>query len=518
MKRLCSLFTLSILLIQARAADLALNGAFADHMVLQRQMPVRIWGTARNGEKVTVQFAGQTKDAVADGVGRWEVRLEPMEASTEGRDLVVTGTEGYLPTRIQDVLVGEVWMCGGQSNMEWPIRRSTEKEKILAGADQPLLRMGRMDHHREEAPVTSQPVAWSVSSPKMAESYSALPFLFGSALQKKLGVPVGILNTSYGGTRIEAWLSAETLKEGPWAQDKDTVMSLAKEQYAKKKAELQPAYDRYLGEKSKALAEGKPEPKPVDGWPGDFRGPTVLWNGEIAPIAGFTVRGFAWYQGESNAQNGAGSRYLQLLQALARSYRQAWSQPDLPMLILQLCTYKKPFGYSEIREAQARFVEEDSRAALVVTIDQGAPDGDVHPPDKREVATRLLRAALGLAYKEKGVFQSPTFRGAKPENNRMLVEFHNTGGGLTSHEGEPLHLELAGEDRRFFPATGKIEGERLIVTSTEVPRPVAVRYAFRNFPQPPPNLFGSSGLPVSPFRSDNWPVQESAAPPEPPRG
>jgi len=155
---------------------------------------------------------------------------------------------------------------------------------------------------------------------------------------------------------------------------------------------------------------------------------------------------------------------------------------------------------------------------LVVTLDQGAPDGDVHPPDKRVVATRLLRSALGLAYGEKEIFQSPTFRGAKAENERMLVEFRNTGGGLKSLEGEPLHLELAGEDRRFFAARGKIEGDRLIVTSPEVPRPVAVRYAFRNFPHPPPNLFGSSGLPVSPFRSDNWPVQESAPPPEPPRG
>jgi sialate O-acetylesterase len=494
----------SLAVASVQAADLALNGVFADHMVLQRQKPVKVWGTASNGEKVTVEFAGQVKQGVADGEGRWKVRLDPLEASAIGRDLLVTGSEGYLPVRIQDVLVGEVWMCGGQSNMEWPIRRSTGKDEILASADQPLLRMGRMDHHREEAPVFSQPVAWSVSSPKMAESYSALPFLFGSALQKKLGIPVGILNTSYGGTRIEAWLSAETLESGPWPQDKNTVMSLAKEQYEKKKAELQPSYDRYLEEKKKAQAEGKPEPKPVEGWPGDFRGPTVLWNGEVAPIAGFSIRGFAWYQGESNAQNGAGPRYLQLLQALAKSYRQAWRHPDLPIVILQLCTYKKPFGYGEIREAQARFVEQDPRSALVVTIDQGAADGDVHPPEKRVVAERFLQAALGLAYGEKEIFQSPTHRMAKVRDGQMVVEFRNTGGSLEARGGDPLHLELAGEDRKFFPATGALEGDRLVVTSPQVPRPVAVRYAFQNFPNPSPNLFGKTGLPVSPFRSDDW--------------
>ena len=460
-------------------ADVQLNGVFSDHGILQRERPVPVWGTAAPGEAVTVAFAGQTVKTVADAKGRWSVDLAPLTASAEGRDLTVTGDRTAAPVVVHDVLVGEVWLCSGQSNMEWLLSRSTGGEEIIAAANNPLLRLGRIGHNAQKAPLATVPVTWTPVTPASAKWASAVPYLMGAALQRELGVPVGILNNAYGGTRIEGWLSAEVLRSGPWPQDDKVDVAAA-----------MAGYDAHLAE------------KPVDKWPGNYCGPTMTWNGAVAPIAGFAIRGLAWYQGENNGSPGSGPRYQQLLMALAASYRAAWKQPDLPLVVVQLCTYKKPGGYAEIREAQAAFVAQDAHAALVVTIDQSAADGDVHYPEKREVGARAARAALGLAYGRPAEHQGPRFAKATFADGKATVSFTHLGGGLVAKDGDLRHVEVAGADGKFQPATAVIRGETLVASSPAVPAPTAVRYAYAQFPWPAANLFSTSGLPAEPFRSD----------------
>lgn len=460
-------------------ADVQLNGVFSDHGVLQRDRTVPVWGSATPGESVTVTFAGQTLKTVADAQGRWSVALAAMPASAEGRQLTVTGDKTAAPVVVRDLLVGEVWLCSGQSNMEWLLSRTVDGEAAIAAANNPLLRLGRIGHNAQKEPLATVPVTWSAVTPAVAKWASAVPYLMGAALQKELGVPVGILNNAYGGTRIENWLPAEVLKAGPWPQDD--------------KVDVPAAMARH---------DARLKEKPLDKWPGSFCGPTVNWNGHMAPIAGFAIRGLAWYQGENNGAVGAGPRYQQLLTAFAAHYRAAWKQPDLPLVIMQLCTYQKPGGYAELREAQAGFVAQDPHAALVVTLDQGAQDGDVHYPEKREVAARAARAALGLAHGRPGEYQGPRFAKATFANGKATVSFTMTAGSLVAKDGDVRHVEVAGADGRFQPATAVIQGETLVASSPAVPQPTAVRYAYSQFPWPPPNLFGGVGLPVEPFRSD----------------
>jgi sialate O-acetylesterase len=509
--RKLSLLALILIFVMGLAAPLTaevkLNGVFGSGMVLQQKMSVPVWGTAAAGEKVTVEFAGQKKSATAGADGRWKVVLEPLTASSENRDFTVRGDGTAAPVVLNNVLVGEVWLCGGQSNMEWGVARSTDSEAIIAAGENPLLRMGRINHsdlpHGSPTPLDSFPVNWTAASPKTVKLYSAVPYLFGSGLQKALGVPVGIINNSYGGTRIESWLSAEVLKSGPWAQDKFADPVQARAEYDARKAKLQPQYDRYLEEKAKAAAEKRPEPPAVDGWPGNYRGPVVLWNGLLAPIRGFAMRGLVWNQGENNGSDD-GDRYLQLLKALAKSYRSDWGQSDFPVIVMQLCTYKKPGGYAYIREAQMKFVQEDKNAALVVSLDQSAPDGDVHFPEKREVSARTVRAAMGLAYGSKDEFSGPIFDSVKFDGSRAIVSFTHLGGGLVAKDGALRHFEIAGADKKFVPAEAKIEGDTVVVSSPAVAQPAAVRYGFTQLPWPPVNLFSKAGLPASQFRSDSW--------------
>jgi sialate O-acetylesterase len=484
-------------------AEVKLNGIFSDNLVLQRELPAPVWGSAAPGETVTLAFAGQKKSAVADAAGKWRVVLDPLTASAENRVITVTGDKTSAPVVVKNVLVGEVWHCGGQSNMEWGIARSTDKESIIAASANPLLRMGRMDHHSELSPLATQPVKWNEASPATVKWYSAVPYLFGAGLQKELGVPVGIINSAYGGTRIECWLDADTLKNGPWPQDDFVNVAAAKADYDAKVAKHQPAMDAYLAEKAKARAEKRPDPAPVEGWPGEFRGPTVLWNGEIAPIAGYAMRGMVWNQGENNSQPGTGPRYLQLLTALARSYRAAWGQGDFPLIVMQLCTYKKPGGYAEYREAQLKFTQADRNSALIVTLDQSAPDGDVHYPDKREVSDRTVRAALGLVYQRPGEYSGPIFDAVKFNGREAVVSFKHLGGGLVAKDGQLRHFELAGADKKFVPADARIAGDTVVVSAASVAAPAFVRYAFSQFPWPPANLFNKVGLPASSFRSDD---------------
>ena len=494
------------LLLSAAAlrADVKLPGLFADHMVFQRQMPVVVWGWAAPGEKVAVEFAGNHAEAVTDASGSWRVELPPLEASAEGRALTVKGSNALT---VNDVLVGEVWLCSGQSNMEWALGRS-EGGTNACTTTNPLLRLCTIPHNGQPVPATDVAAKWVLSGDPSMKAFSAIGWWFGDKLQKELKVPVAILNDSYGGTTIQSWMPAGALRSGPWPQDiRWNNPEIAKAEYEKKKAALQPAYDKYLADKAVAAQNHQPSPEPPKGWPGDYRGPSVLWNGMIHPLLPFRFRGVCWYQGENNAYVGIANTYGLMLPVLIAEWRSAFGQPELPFFVFQLARNRKPqtdpneaSGIAPVQEAQLQTVAKTPHTALIVTEDLG--EQDVHYKRKEPAASRAVALALSKVYGRGGEEECPVFGSFEIKDGTCLVRIDH-GSGLTSGTEAPKGFALAGEDRNFVFADAVIEGNMVKVSSPKVPKPVAVRYAWGDMPDA--NLANGKGLPLSPFRTDDWP-------------
>lgn len=482
-------------------ADVRPNPLFSENAVLQQGADVPVWGTAREGEKVTVEFQGQTATAVAKD-GRWLVTLKDLKPGGPF-SMKITGDNAI---EFRNILVGEVWLCSGQSNMEWALSKSDGADAAIASSSNPMLRMCRIPHNVQMTPQTEVPAKWEESKPETAKSFSAIPYWFGSKLQKELGVPVGIINNSFGGTTIQSWMPEETLKKGPWPQDKWTVLALAKADYDKRVEEARPAKEKYEADKAAAIAQHLPPPPQPAGIPSEFKGVTTLWNGELAPLTPYRIRGVAWYQGESNAYVKVADTYKDLLPALIKDWRAAFGQPDLPFLIFQIARNRKPqtdaneqSGIAELQEAQAKIARATPHAALVVTTDMGGPD--VHYTGKEPVAERASKAALTLAYGRKIQAASPEFLKADFDDGKATIHFVNAESGLESRGGDPKGFVLAGKDGKFVFADAKIDGSTIIVTSPDVKDPAAVRYGWADLPDI--NLFSKDGLPVAPFRSDS---------------
>lgn len=488
-------------------AAVRLSGVFGDHMVLQRDLPITIWGWADPAESVTISFAGQTVSTTADASGCWSVQLAALSACAVPRELLVSGLHSSL--KVSDVLVGEVWLCSGQSNMEWALARSDGGSNAIASSAHPLLRMGRVPHNVQLTPQRDVPVKWEVSAPVAAQNFSAIPYWFGLHLQAELGVPVGILNSAFGGTPIQSWMSAETLQSGPWPQDAWNNLKLARAAYNQKVQAALALKKKYDAEKAAALAQKLPAPPAPAGLPSEFKGATTLWNGEVVPLLPFRLRGVAWYQGENNAYVQVAHSYGDLLSAMIRDWRQGFSDPNLPFLIFQIARNRKPqthpnepSGIAELQAAQARVALATPHAGLIVTTDQGGPD--VHYHGKEPVARRAVNAALALVYGRSLPWASPTVSALSFTNGQACVTFTNTAGGLVAHDGPLSGFVLAGADRKFVFAQAKIAGDTVLVSSPQVPNPVAVRYGWADLPNV--NLFNQVDLPASTFRSDDWPL------------
>jgi sialate O-acetylesterase len=502
---LSSLFFALILSVQA---EVKLPAIFADHMVLQRQMPVVVWGWAVPGEQVAVEFAGQKTTTTADASGSWKAELPPMEASAEGRTLTAAGSNSV---SINDVLVGEVWLCSGQSNMEWSLEHSQGGTNACATTNA-LLRLCTIPHNSQPEPALDVNAKWVVSGDPSLKSFSAIGWWFGDKLQRELKVPVAILNDSYGGTPIQAWMSLDTLRSGPWPQNhpwNNPVM--ARELYDKKKAALQPAWDKYQADKAAAAQNHQPSPEPPKGWPGEYRGPGVLWNGMIHPILPLRFRGVCWYQGENNAYVGLGNTYGLMLRAMIAEWRKGFGQSDLPFLVFQLARNRKPqtdpnevSGIPVVQEAQLQAVAKTPRTDLIVTEDLG--EENVHYLRKEPAASRAAALALAKVYGRGGEEECPVFGSISIKDGTCTIKVEH-GQGLSSGGALPKGFTVAGEDRRFVFADAVIEGETVKVSSAQVPKPVVVRYAWADMPEV--NLFNAKGLPLSPFRTDDWPLPES---------
>jgi sialate O-acetylesterase len=427
--------------VSVAGAEVKLPGVFGDHMVLQRDVAVPVWGWAEPGGEVTVTLAGQSQTAAADKDGKWSLRLNRMPAGGP----YTLKVRGSSTLELGDVLVGEVWLCSGQSNMAMAVSGCNQYAEEQAAADLPKIRHFTVPRRNAQAPETTCGGAWTVCSPQTVGKFSGTAYFFGRTLHKELNVPVGLINSSVGGTPIEAWTG------------------------------------------------------PKDSGP--------LYNGMIAPLAPYAIRGAIWYQGERNAKVGQPEAYAAQLPALIGGWRGVWGQGDFPFLYVQLPNYTQPqqqpvenAGWVQIREAMLKTLAVPN-TGMAVTVDLGEA-GNIHPKNKQDVGKRLALWALAKTYGRDLVYCGPLYRSMRNEGDKIIVRFDQAGGGLVAKGDQLKGFAIAGADKEFRWADAAIEGDTVVVRSPQVKDPAAVRYAWAS--NPDGNLYNKAGLPASPFRTDDW--------------
>jgi sialate O-acetylesterase len=483
---------------------------FADHAVLQSGKPVPVWGAAGPSDAVTVTFRGQTVRTVAGADGGWVATLAPLAATSEPADLVVAGQD---TVTVHDVVVGEVWLCSGQSNMEFTVNnggstyRVENAEAEVAAANDPLVRQLRIEKAVATGPARSARTSgWVPASPKTVGEFTAVGYFFARDIHRALGVPVGIVLSSWGGTPIESWMSDAARASTSVAGTLEARWRRALSEWPPERVARYPQ-DMEAWQKAEKEAEAAnvknplhwPQPPATDSSPAR---PGGLFNAMIAPLQPGALRGILWYQGEANVWNAG--EYAEFLATMIHSWRAGFGQGELPFYIVQLANFGNPDervdrGWARLRDAQAQALGVPA-TGMAVTIDIGDAR-NIHPRNKQEVGRRLALIAKAQVYGIQGAFAGPTFAGAKREGNAMRVRFTNAGARLVAL-GDVASLELAGADGVFHPASSEIDGDTLLVSSWEANEPVAVRYAWSNAPEA--NLYNDAGLPAVPFRSDSW--------------
>ncbi len=484
-------------------ALLSLHGAvklpalLSDRMVLQRDVPLRFWGTAEPGERVTVRFRAAERLATADAGGRWELFLPPQQAGGPD-DVKVSGTNELT---LRDVLVGEVWLASGQSNMEWRLNLSQGGKDEIASANHPKIRLFKVPHRIAETPMTDVQAEWRECSPESTPDFSAIAYFFGRGLHQHLNVPIGLIQAARGGTPAEAWTGREELLAAPELQ-----FYLTK--WARLFAEYPEAVKRHEAEMRLWEQAGKVEaqrPRAPLG-PGSAHVPSGLFNGMIAPLTPYAIRGAIWYQGETNASRAEARLYRSLFPAMIEGWRDRWGIGRFPFLFVQLANYEgvgtgPGTEWPELRDSQLFTLNRVPNTGMAVTIDVGAAR-DIHPKDKKTVGHRLALAARSVAYGESVESSGPLFLRAITEDSSIRIWFTGAA-GLRTRANQPLRgFTVAGSDKVFDLAEARIEGNTVVVSHKAVARPVAVRYAWAD--NPDANLESATGLPASPFRSDNW--------------
>ena len=497
------------------AADLKLPALFSDHMVLQRDKAVAVWGWADADEEITVEFAGQKKTAKADGTGKWSLRLDPLTASAESRKLTATGKDGR-KAEVSDVLVGDVWLGSGQSNMAMTVNRSKDFEKEQPAATFPLIRHFKEESAGNAKAQTQAKGTWLACTPENVGGFSATLYFFGREIQREVGVPVGLINTSVGGTPIESWVAPEAQEARPALKAALDAQDAAspKIDLEKAKADYAAELKKFKAAKAKAAAEGKKAPRPPRNVAlaaerkGTYGG---LFNGKVAPLVPFTLKGMLWYQGEANSSDVRAPLYAEQLSTLVTDWRARWGE-ELPFAWAQLPNFSRPGeGWPLMREAMLKTLVLP-KTGMAVTIDIGEAK-DIHPKNKQEVGRRLALWALGTVYGKKVAATSgPLPVGHEVKGAEIIVTLSHAE-GLKTRDGGPVKaFQLAGADKQWKPAVAKIDGTKIIVSSPEVAAPVALRYAWLDLPET--NLVNAADLPASPFRTDDWaplPVPAPAA-------
>ncbi len=461
-------FVVSVICIFAHfsfaTADVRLPNVLGDHMVLQQGKPINVWGWADKGESVKVTLGEATASVQAGDDGKWSVALSKQEANAEPQTLTVKGNNEIV---LKDILVGEVWICSGQSNMEWRMTQTMHGKEEIAKAKYPNIRLFNVPKHiNKPQPQDDAPGQWQACTPESVPGFSAVGYHFGQALHAKLDVPIGLIGSNWGGTRIEPWTPKVGLEQ---------VDSL----------------------KANAANGG-------------------IYNGMIHPLAPYTMRGIIWYQGESNCLNGDTTIYTDRTQALVSGWRTVFKQDDLPFYFVQIA----PFPYSErfknrnkdltveslprFWEAQAACLKCVSNCGMVVVTDITGNVNDIHPRNKLDVGQRLARWALAKSYERSDVvFSGPMYKSMAVNDDKVTLSFDHVGSGLRSLDGKELsQFQVAGKDKKFVTAKAWIEGDTVVVQSDGLKEPVAVRFAWHEVAVG--NLGNKDGLPASPFRTDDW--------------
>jgi sialate O-acetylesterase len=489
-----SLALAGLLQLPARA-ELQLPALFSDNAVLQQGIAVPVWGWADDNEQVTVKFRGQKVTTTAR-LGKWSVTLKQLKAG--GPDTLTVATKSQT-LQFTNVLVGEVWVCSGQSNMEWPLNRSFQPEADIAAATNAQIRLFLVPKNKSDAPTTRINSSWAVCSPEIVKARTAVGYYFGRDLQKARNVPIGLIETYWGGSSAEAWTSREALEMRP--RFRTEIL----DHYTEAMKKHREATIAYEIEKAEAAKTGQKFDKQGPGQPWK---PSELYQGMIAPLLPYAIKGAIWYQGESNA--GRAEQYRILFADMIRNWRRDWNQGDFPFLAVQLAPWKAvkdqpaESDWAELREAQWLATKTLPNVGMAVITDVGDPK-DIHPTKKQPVGERLALAARAIAYGEKIECSGPIYRSmSRLGGGKIQVDFDHAGKGLEARGGELQGFAVCGEDRKFVWAKAEIVGNKVVVSSADVPNPIAVRYGWADCPVV--NLWNKDGLPASPFRTDDFPM------------
>jgi sialate O-acetylesterase len=487
----------------ALRAEVKLPAVFGDHMVLQRDTAAPVWGWAEPGEQVIVSIAGQKQSAKAGSDGKWMVKLAKLSAGGP-HTLTIQGKNTIV---IQDVLVGEVWLGSGQSNMAMTVNRAKDFEREQAAAKHPQI---RMFIERSTTNAKAQEVGsgqWTICTPESVGTFSATLYFFGRELHQSLDVPVGLVNSSVGGTPIEAWISADVQKAS--AQLKPFFEAIKKDNAAPDDARGKAKFERDLAQWKEAAQKAKAEKKPIPRKPrdpaeirarkGDVGG---LFNGKIAPLVPYGIRGAIWYQGEANSMPPKAPFYQHQLSLLVQDWRARWGY-EFPFAWVQLPNFTgSGRDWPTVREGMFKALKVKN-TGMAITIDIGDP-GDIHPKNKQDVGKRLAMWARGTVYGQKVAISGPLPAGHQVRGGAIVLSFTHTDGGLVARGGELKGFVIAGADKQWKPAHARIDGDKVVVSNPEIKKPVAVRYAWEN--NPVCNLYNGAGLPAAPLRTDEFPL------------
>jgi len=505
-------FCLLLCVVSEVRADVRLPHIFGDHMVLQRGQEIPVWGWADAGEKVTVQLDDDSVSTVADDQGKWMVKL-PAQVVGDPVDLTVTGKNSLT---LKDVLIGEVWLCSGQSNMEWPVSRSNDYENERAAARYPQIRHIKIPRRPSGFPQNDVTAQWTVCSPETVGGYTAAGYFFGRKLHRELNVPIGLINSSWGGTRIEPWTPPVGFEKVPALESIFKQVELTNPANAAYKSALG-AYIQSLEDwtvKAKAAQQAETPLTPPPAYPSSIKpltshgSPTTLYNGMIHPLIPYAIRGAIWYQGESNHREGM--LYFEKMKALISGWRDVWNQGEFPFLYVQIAPYQygneSPSILPVFWEAQNKSLEIPGTGQAVIH-DIGNLK-DIHPQNKQDVGKRLALIALAKTYGQKDLVHSgPVFKSLKKEGAKLRVIFDHVGSGLVSSDGKPLNwFEIIGKETDFVPAEAVIEGDSVVLSSPKVKEAVAMRFGWHKLAEP--NLANKEGLPATPFRAGDVPERD----------
>jgi sialate O-acetylesterase len=509
----------SLLAVGIASAEVRLAQIFSNDMMLQRDVPVRVWGWADTGEVVSVTFAGASKETKADATGNWAVALPALKEG-KGLEMLVKGKNQVV---LKNLIMGDIWVCSGQSNMEMLLGGCLGAAEDIRGADLPDIRQIKFKRVSAGEPQTDAllETPWQVCSPRTAAGFTAAGFYFAREIQQQTGVPIGLIYTNWGGTRIEPWTPIEGLEIVP---ELSTALEAKKKLLVARRAQMATYLDQLDGwikvSRANLKSDAALSPAPVlpttpdGGWSG-------LYNAMIHPIVKFPIKGALWYQGEANGTQG--ETYHVKMRALIGGWRKQWGQGDFPFYFVQLANFQAPVedpaggnGWAKHREAQRKSLAiPNTGMAVIIDTVPLAQAPDIHPKNKFDVGTRLARWALARDYGKQIVPSGPLFKAAKVEGSKIRLAFEHTGAGLMVGKkdgrnpssddpgGKLKQFAIAGADKKWVWADAVIDKDSVVVSSPEVKEPVAVRYAFQMNPDGA-NLYNKDGLPASPFRTDDW--------------